>query len=297
MNPDAKLHDAPARVELPNGVELHYVEKGRGPTVILLHGGMGDCCSWAGQMDALAANFRAIAYSRRHSHPNKNHPGEAAHTIGIDIEDLLAIEQQLQIGPVHLVGTSYGALVALAFALAHPDMTLSLILAEPPLHRWACRTPLGALLYAAFMGDVWRPAAQAFELGDEHRALQLLTDGIWGRAIFDALPSNRRDVILRNAASMRALTRSPDPFPDLQRNAVAKMAIPTLLVHGEHASELHRYVIDELARVMPAAARAEIAGAGHGCAQENRDGFSDAVLAFLHAPTSQGDSSATRQIE
>ena len=295
MNPDAKRHAAPARVELSNGVELHYIDKGRGPTVILLHGGMGDCCSWAGQMDSLAANFRTIAYSRRHSHPNRNQPGEAAHTLGIDIEDLLAIEQQLRVGPAHLVGTSYGALVALAFALAHPDMTLSLVLAEPPLHRWACRTPLGALLYAAFMGNVWRPAARAFDLGDERSALQLLTDGIWGRAIFDVLPSSRRDVILRNAASMRALTRSPDPFPDLQRNAVAKVAVPTLLVHGEHASELHRYVIDELARVIPAAARAEIAGAGHGSTQENPDGFRDAVLAFLDAPISHGDSGAAGQ--
>jgi pimeloyl-ACP methyl ester carboxylesterase len=273
----------PTRVQLPSGVELHFIEKGHGPPVILLHGGMGDCSSWAAQMDALAVNHRVIAYSRRHGHPNRNPAFSAAHGLDDDVADLLAFGEQVRIGPAHLVGTSYGALVALAFALAHPALALSLVLAEPPLHRWACRTPAGADLHDAFMRDVWQPAADAFDRSDVRQALQGLVDGMWGRAIFDRLPAGRREGVLRNAAAMRALTRSPDPFPDLPRSEVAQLAMPVLLLHGEHASDLHRCSIDELAHVMPTAARAEIAGAGHGSAHENRDGFNGAVLAFLVA--------------
>ncbi|MFN0303358.1 MAG: alpha/beta fold hydrolase [Burkholderiales bacterium] len=282
----AEQSEAPVRAELPNGVELHFIEKGQGPAVILLHGGMGDCKSWVGQIDALAENHRVIAYSRRHSHPNRNFSGGPAHKIATDVDDLLELGRHLRIGSAHLVGTSYGALVALVFALAHPDSVLSLILAEPPLHQWARRTAAGTRLYTEFMDDVWGPAAKSFDLGDERRAMQLLTDGIWGRPIFDSQPSCRGELIMRNAAAMRALTRSPDPFPDLQRSAVANVGIPTLLVHGEQTSDLHRCVIDELGDVMPIAARVEIPGAGHGSAQENRDGFRDAVLDFLNSPMS-----------
>lgn len=274
-------HAMPVRAELPNGVELHFMENGQGPAVILLHGGMGDCHSWAPQMDALSPRFRVIAYSRRHNNPNQNHTQGTAQPLHLDVDDLLALERVLQIGAAHLVATSYGALVALMFALEHPAKVLSLVLAEPPLHRWACRTPVGARLYAAFMEEVWRPAAEAFERGHDRHALQLLADGIWGRAIFDSLTPQRLAAALRNAGAMKALTQAPDPFPDLAQTAVAQLAIPTLLVHGEHASELHVRVIEELARAMPDAARAVIAGAGHGSPLENPDGFNDALLGFV----------------
>ena len=272
---------AASRLALPGGVELHFIEKGQGPTVVLLHGGMGDCHSWAAQVDALSAHFRVVAYSRRHHRPNRPRPQGDVHALSNDVQDLQALAQLLRTGPAHLVATSYGALVALGFALGHPESVRSLVLAEPPLHRWACRTPAGAGLHAAFMADVWRPAAQAFESGDAQGALQLLTDGMWGRPIFDSLGPRRRAAALRNAEAMKALTRAPDPFPDLDRRRVARLAKPTLLVRGEFASPLHTLVIEEIAGVIGNASRALIAGAGHGSPHENPAGFSDVVLGFL----------------
>jgi non-heme chloroperoxidase len=282
MNPPTARCDTTFEAALPNGIQLHFVEMGRGTPVILLHGGMGDCYLWVDHMNAIALQFRVIAYSRRHNYPNRNPSASSAHDIGIDIDDLLAFQRQLQVGPAHLVGTSYGAIVALGFALKHPDLTLSLALAEPPLHQWARSTTAGERHYNTFIDTVWCPAAQAFDLGLERRALQILTDGIWGRALFDSLPSSQCEAALRNVASMRVLTHAPDPFPDWQRSAVSKLAIPILLLYGEHASELHRCVIDELAQVVPTAKKAEIAGAGHGSLYENRDGFRDALMTFLN---------------
>ena len=273
--------DAATRLALPGGVELHFVERGQGPTVVLLHGGMGDCHSWAAQVDALSAHFRVIAYSRRHHSPNRPRPQGDVHALSADVQDLHALGRLLRTGAAHLVATSYGALVALGFALEHPESVLSLVLAEPPLHRWACRTPAGAGLHAAFMAEVWQPAAQAFERGDAQGALQLLTDGMWGRPIFDSLGPRRRAAALRNADAMKALTRAPDPFPDLDRRRVARLALPTLLVRGEFASPLHARVLEEIAGVMRDASRALIAGTGHGSPHENPAGFSDAVLGFL----------------
>ncbi len=269
------------RVELHDGVALHFIENGRGQPVLLLHGGMGDCHAWASQMCVFAESFRVIAYSRRHSSPNRNRDTGAGHSVHVDADDLMAFELLLRFGPAHLVGTSYGALVALVFALEHPGKVLSLVLAEPPLHCWACRTPAGATLFDAFIVDTWRPAAEAFDNGDDRRALQLLTNGIWGEPVFESLSAERRAAMLRNAESMKALTRSADPFPDLVRAKVAALGIPTLLVRGGRASALHACVMDELADVMAHARTAVIDGAGHGSPCENSRGFNDAVLGFL----------------
>ena len=270
-----------ARHRLPDGVELHLLEQGAGEAVLLLHGGLGDCFSWRAQMDALAPRFRAIACSRRLHFPNRNPAPAGTHPIDTDVADLESLLKLLGLARAHLVGTSYGALVALAFALGRPQQVASLVLAEPPLHGWARRTAQGEALHANFMADVWHPARRAFDDGRDFNAVQRLLDGIWGRAVFASLPTERVDVALRNARGMRAITRTSDPFPDLPCAAVAGLRMPTLLVRGEHASPLHRLVVDELALAMPAAAQAVIAGAGHGSPQENAFGFNAAMLGFL----------------
>ena len=179
------------------------------------------------------------------------------------------------------MGTSYGALVALGYAIRYPADVLSLTLAEPPLHRWCCRTGAGARLFDAFMSDVWAPARAAFDAGNDRRAMQVLTDGIWGRPTFESLTAPRRATLLRNAASMKALTHAPDPFPDLAPSALAATGIPTLLINGEHASVLHRCVVEEMRRALPEARHRVVRGAGHGSPFENPAGFNAAVLRFL----------------
>ena len=142
-------------------------------------------------------------------------------------------------------------------------------------------TPAKAALFAAFMDRVWHPAGAAVAAGDAAAALRLLSDGIWGRPVFDSLPPQRQAAALRNAAAMRALVQMPDPFPDFDRAAVAALAMPVLVIRGEHASALHRRVIDVLARVAGAAKQAVIAGAGHASPQENPQAFNAALRAHL----------------
>lgn len=274
----------PLRVELAGGIGLHLVEAGAGPPVVLLHGGMGDCTSWAPQLSALSRQHRVIAYSRRHSSPNRNpapYPHSHSHSLQDDVGDLLGLQARLGIGSCNLVGTSYGALVALACAIRNPGRVQGLALAEPPLHRWACRTAIGAQLHDGFMKDVWAAAGAAFEAGDDDAALRLLADGMAGRPVFDSFTPERAASARRNAGAMKALVRSPDPFAGFSRSAVSALACPVLLLRGEHSSALHLCVMDELALALPAAAQTVIAGAGHGSATEKPEAFNAALLSFL----------------
>lgn len=285
--PNANSNAATAvRAARVNGVELHYTDSGTdGGTVMLLHGGMGDLEAWPHQSRALQPRYRVIAYSRRHSHPNRNdvHCPGTGHRLDDDIDDFLALQAALGTGPSHLVATSYGALLALAIALRAPARVASLVLAEPPLHCWLGATEAGRKLYDAFIHDVWHAAGEAFERGLTRHAMQLLTQGMWGRSTLGSWPDDRIAAAMRNTAAMHELTRAHDPFPDFDRSAVSRLTVPTLLLHGEQTSALHMHVMNELGNVMGHARRVGIPNSGHGSANENPEAFNAAVVPFLES--------------
>ena len=144
------------RVRLCNGIELHYIERGTGAPLILVHGGSGDLQSWRAQMAEFAGRYRVIAYSRRYSYPNRNRSIVRDYSVHHDTDDLAAFLEHLGLRDVRLVGTSYGALTALAFGLKRPQSIAGLVLAEPPVHRL-----VPPAVYRRFMGEVWQPAREA----------------------------------------------------------------------------------------------------------------------------------------
>lgn len=264
-----------------NGVELHYIEQGRGDPVVLLHGGQGDYRSWAPQMAALARHYRVIAYSRRFHHPNDNPPTPDYRAAYTDAADLHAFVQCLQLERAHIIGTSAGALTALVMATQHPGSVRSLVLAEPPVHRWARDAPRGRALYDDFMATTWRPAGAAFRAGNTPQGMKILVDGFGGAGTFDAMKPAARETALQNARFFEVATASADPFPAVSGEAVAALRMPILILRGEHTVPLHAFVNDELQRLLPHAQSKTIHGAGHGAAREQPEAFNQAVLAFL----------------
>jgi hypothetical protein len=47
------------------GVNLHYVEQGSGPPLVLIHGSLSDYTYWTDQMGPFARRYRLIAYSHQ----------------------------------------------------------------------------------------------------------------------------------------------------------------------------------------------------------------------------------------
>jgi non-heme chloroperoxidase len=265
------------------GVELHYVERGSGEPLILLHGGQGDYRSWGAQIEALSPRYRVISYSRRYHYPNDNPLRTKNYSAYTDADDLAAFIRRLKLGRAHLVGTSYGAFTALALALKHPEMVRSLVLAEPPVHQWAKDTPRGAVLFREFMANIHEPVGKAFAAGADEEAMRVFVDGVAGARRFDGLPPEARAAVMQNSRFFKALTQSSDPFPNLPKGKVGRLGVPVLIVTGENTIELHKLVNEELARLIPSAESVTIANAGHGPARENPAAFNEAVLRFLDA--------------
>jgi pimeloyl-ACP methyl ester carboxylesterase len=104
-----------------DGVQLHYVERGEGPPVVLLHGNMVslDDFEASGLIDRLAQSHRVIAFDR----PGFGHstrPRDRLWTPATQAALLHAALQHLGVERPFVVGHSMGTLVALALALDHP---------------------------------------------------------------------------------------------------------------------------------------------------------------------------------
>ena len=264
-----------------NGVDLTYIQEGDGPTLILLHGGMGDYSSWDPQMAPFAARFKVIAYSRRYSFPNVNRSISKDYSPFTDVEDVAALIRALGLSDVRLVGQSIGGYIALAFALKHPGIVHALVLSEPPAHQLVRNTPAGEAAYQEFFATVWNPARAHFEQHDVQGAMKIFVNGMAGSERFDYLPAAARADVLRNARALQAQTSSSDPFPVLAPELLRALRVPTLVVTSEKAITLHRLVNDELVRQLPQVKSVVIPNAGHGSPRENAPAFNKAVLDFF----------------
>ncbi|MHB8340354.1 MAG: alpha/beta fold hydrolase [Mycobacteriales bacterium] len=99
------------------------------PTLVLVPGFTGSKEDFAPLLPALAAaGFRAVAIDQRGQYESPGPEDRAAYATEVLASDLLGLLRVLDRGPVHLVGHSFGGLVARAAALARPEAARSLTL-------------------------------------------------------------------------------------------------------------------------------------------------------------------------
>ena len=107
-------------------IRHHYIEKGKGFPLILLHGNGEDTTYFEHQIEPFAQHFRVIAIDTR-GH-GKTPRGDAPFTIRQFAEDLLAFMNKNSIAKAHILGFSDGGNIAMVFALTHPERVEKLIL-------------------------------------------------------------------------------------------------------------------------------------------------------------------------
>jgi pimeloyl-ACP methyl ester carboxylesterase len=111
-----------------NGVELHYEETGQGVPLVWSHEFGGDTRSWEPQVRYFARRYRVVTYHHRGYPPSAVPKAARDYSQDLLVGDLHQLLKHLGFGPVHLGGCSMGANVARDFAIAHPEMTRSLIM-------------------------------------------------------------------------------------------------------------------------------------------------------------------------
>src|SRR6266849_603517 len=124
---------APRQSRIPVGqASLYSREVGRGQPIIVLHGGPDfDHGYLLPDLDRLADAFRLIYYDQRGRGRSTDDVQPADVTFASDLDDLDEVRQHFQLESPALLGHSWGTVLALEYALRHPDRVSHMILMNP----------------------------------------------------------------------------------------------------------------------------------------------------------------------
>lgn len=236
--------------------QLYYKEAGKGETILFIHGGQEDYRVFIPQIDALKDNYRVITYSRKYNYPNpKNyHLGDAfsPYTEAEDLESLINI---LNTNSIHLVGHSYGGLIALAYTDKNPDKVKSLTLSEPPL----LRLPGCESWYQFAQEGLIDNVATAFRTNDTTLVMKALFEFFVGTDIQDQVPPEILQSLKANLTEMKALVNSDNPFPDLNTN----LKPPVMILTSGNTMPMLDCTNEVLVKHIPKAVHVHIPDATH----------------------------------
>ena len=264
-----------------NGAELHYVAKGVGPAIVFVHGGLADYREWLPVMDRLKGRYATIAYSRRHSYPNRDNPVKPEHSPISEADHLAAVIEELGLRPAHVVGVSYGASTSLFLALRHPGLARSLVVVEPPIVSWLPRIAGGQPVLDDFNGRLVTPVRAAFEAGDPDTAFRLTLEYFVGPGAVDQVPAEVQANLRANLRDWETMFRSRDLLPDIPRESLRNLRIPVLMLSGAASYELGQLVDAELERTLPDVRRVMVAEGTHDACSEHPDVCAREIGAFL----------------
>jgi non-heme chloroperoxidase len=262
-----------------NGADIAYVEKGRGKTVVLVHGELGDLREWGPLVDALAAKYRVVAYSRRGHFPNKWDVDGPDYTAEQHAEDLMAFLKAIKAGRIVLVGNSYGGRVAAIVAAKRPDMVAGMVLAEPPITSILEGTPDADAARQQTV-RVLSAVVDGVKVGDATAACRAFVDGVSGEGTFDRLPTERRQQMVDNASTLMPMLSYSQQGRFVCDDA-KRIECPVALVSGESTPALWKSVAAKLGECFPSDFAGIVRGSGHLLVVENPDAFGRTVTEFL----------------
>jgi proline iminopeptidase len=269
-----------------DGRRLWTSQAGHGDPLVFCHGGPG---LWD-TFDDLATMFtgivRTIRWDQRGCGRSQRH---GPYSVARSIRDLDAVRHQVARPQAALLGHSWGAHLALRYAIEHPDRVSHLIYVSGTGidgdRKWHAhyeqnlRRRLGEHL------PRWETLMNRARDGDEERELAVLH---WSADFAD--PSTALQQAERMATPWFGINYDCNAAisADVKRHLnTADMAVqcqalamPVLIVDGSEDIR-PRWAVDSLHRALPDAQRVSLAGAGHLPWIESPQGFQQAVTDFL----------------
>jgi pimeloyl-ACP methyl ester carboxylesterase len=238
---------------------LHHERLGEGTPVVLLHSGGMSGRQWRRLAGLLAERHRVVVPDFLGSGENPPWPDGAPFDFRFDVGAVGELLDGLG-APAHLVGHSYGGLVALTLARERPAAVRSLAVYDP--------VTFGVLHASGDAGleDLARPAAHPLFLDDARGGgdewFEVFVDYWNGPGSWRALPDAARASFLRVGRKVYLEVRSlmADRTPPA---AYASITASTLLLGGERSPLAARRVVALLADAIPRAENRVLAGAGH----------------------------------
>lgn len=259
-----------------NGHSTHYIEKGDGPPVILLHGWFHDSQMWNKNIDALAQRFRVYAidlwgygYSTRE-------------VLDWDYElyhcQLQAFMDSLDIQHASLVGHSMGAGICILFSTQHRERVSQLVLVSPA----GLPDPSPLLDEAALQ----RPLKELVLNGEKSRRLLLDTmftynpDSI-SDDYFDEL-TRFHEIMGTNEVLIGSLKRNFFDRLSTEIKELGEMDVPILIAWGRHDKSVSPELGIKMHKVLRNSRLEFFENSAHCANYEQPERFNETVMRFLH---------------
>lgn len=241
-------------------MSLYVMKQGSGVPVVLLHSGGMSSRQWRKLSEQLSATHQALAPDLLGSGENPLWPNEAPFDFSVDVAAVAEVAEALS-SPFHLVGHSYGGLIALFLAKQMPSMVLSLSLYDPVAFGvlYGANDPEGIeeLEQVAAL-----PVFLDRTLGGSEAWLEAFINYWNGPGSWGALPQTTKDAFLKVG---RKVFYEVSSLMGDRTAASAYQAItsPALLFTGERSPVAAQHVAQILAASLPKGSLARIEGAGH----------------------------------
>jgi haloalkane dehalogenase len=271
-------------LELASG-RLHYIDEGKGPAILFVHGTPTWSFEWRHLVAGLRATHRCVALDHL-GFGLSERPGGAAYTPEAHAERLHEFADKLGLERFTLVVHDFGGPIGLPLALDGAGRVERLVV----LNSWmwsfaddAEMTKRAKMVAGGFGKFLYRRLNASLRLitpsayGDRRK----LTKAIHAQYLKVFPDADSRERVLYALAL--ALTRSAAHYDGLWQRRAALSAIPSLVVWGMKDSAFRPHQLAKWREGLPHAQVVELAGAGHWPHEEEPEAVLREVRAFLGA--------------
>ncbi len=251
------------------GARIHYETAGRGDPVVFIHGGQMDSRLWDDQFARYAREFRVIRYDVR----GFGRTGRSTERFASE-EDLYELLRALGVERTHIVGLSLGGRIGVDFALTHPRMVRSLVLAGPGLSGFPWTPNEGPWLDSIVAAYEGRDSVRMTELWLEHEYMIPVMER-------PELAPRVRRLARENASAWMQPDSLERPLSPPAFGRLREIRAPVLALVGSRDVADIRRIVDTIAAAVPRARKVVMQSAGHILNLEGRKDFDRVVLEFL----------------
>ncbi len=213
-----------------DGVRIHYVDEGRGPVLLLVHGAAESLRTWDGVAARLVPRYRMVRLDIP-DHGLSGPDPEGRYGIADHLHRIEVLCARLGIDRFAIGGSSWGGTIAYSFAAAHPERVSALVLVSAPGMRstrpdFHLPQPAGA--FARWRGRYYQTRD---EVAATMRSVSVATGYLTPALVAQYTDFlNRRGRARERARMLEQIL--PDEATPRATAVVAEVVAPTLVVWG-----------------------------------------------------------------
>jgi proline iminopeptidase len=273
-----------------HGGRIWYKLSGAGNATpaILLHGGPGFASYYMKPLEALSADRPVVRYDQLGAGNSDSTKDTTLFTIAHFVAELDSLRSRLGYDKVHLVGHSWGTILAVEYYRAHPEHVASLTLASPALDipAWEknARNLIRTLSDSAQRAIRVREAEKNFEAPDYQNAL----NEFYGKYVWRHPDPANLDSLLKTVnMALYNYMQGPSEFTitgTLRKYDVTgflkDIKVPTLYTVGEF-DEANPVIVKRFSSMTPGSRYEVLAGSGHMSEWDAPEAMNSVIRKFL----------------